>query len=62
MALETGRTHQIRVHLSWKQMPIVGDTVYGGRPRVPAGISDELRNALQSVRPCMPPGSGWCIR
>ncbi|MEZ5477204.1 MAG: 23S rRNA pseudouridine(1911/1915/1917) synthase RluD [Thiolinea sp.] len=46
VALETGRTHQIRVHLSWKQMPIVGDTVYGGRPRVPAGISDELRNAL----------------
>lgn len=46
VALETGRTHQIRVHLSWKQMPIVGDATYGGRPRVPAGISDELRDAL----------------
>lgn len=46
VALETGRTHQIRVHLSWKQMPIVGDATYGGRPRVPAGISDTLREAL----------------
>ncbi|MGB1256398.1 MAG: 23S rRNA pseudouridine(1911/1915/1917) synthase RluD [Thiolinea sp.] len=46
VALETGRTHQIRVHLSWKQMPIVGDATYGGRPRVPAGISDDLRDAL----------------
>ncbi|MBU0654572.1 MAG: 23S rRNA pseudouridine(1911/1915/1917) synthase RluD [Gammaproteobacteria bacterium] len=48
VSLETGRTHQIRVHLSWKHMPIVGDPTYGGRPRVPAGISDELREALQS--------------
>ncbi len=44
--LETGRTHQIRVHLSWKQMPIVGDATYGGRPRIPAGISATLRAAL----------------
>ncbi len=46
VALETGRTHQIRVHLSANKMPIVGDGVYGGRPRVPAGISDALREAL----------------
>lgn len=46
VGLETGRTHQIRVHLSWKKMPIVGDPTYGGRPRVPAGISDELRDVL----------------
>ncbi|MEE9444489.1 MAG: RluA family pseudouridine synthase, partial [Cocleimonas sp.] len=32
--LETGRTHQIRVHLAWKHMPIVGDKTYGGRTRV----------------------------
>jgi len=46
VALETGRTHQIRVHLSAHHMPIVGDVVYGGRPRVPAGMSDTLRDAL----------------
>lgn len=48
VALETGRTHQIRVHLSTHHMPIVGDPVYGGRFKVPAGISDELRNALNT--------------
>jgi 23S rRNA pseudouridine1911/1915/1917 synthase len=47
--LETGRTHQIRVHLSWKHMPIVGDRVYGGRTRVPANIDDELRTQLQKM-------------
>ena len=46
VSLETGRTHQIRVHLNWKKMPIVGDGTYGGRPRVPANISDELRDVL----------------
>ena len=47
VALETGRTHQIRVHLSWKHMPIVGDQVYGGRPRVPAGASESVRQSVQ---------------
>jgi len=45
--LETGRTHQIRVHLSWRHMPIVGDRVYGGRTRVPANIDESLRNQIQ---------------
>jgi len=45
--LETGRTHQIRVHLSWKHMPIVGDRVYGGRTKVPANIDDALRLQIQ---------------
>ncbi len=47
--LETGRTHQIRVHLSWKHMPIVGDRVYGGRPRVPANLDEGIRNTLQKM-------------
>jgi 23S rRNA pseudouridine1911/1915/1917 synthase len=34
--LETGRTHQIRVHLAHQRLPIVGDPLYGGRLRLPA--------------------------
>lgn len=47
--LETGRTHQIRVHLAWKHMPIVGDRVYGGRPRVPANMDEVIRETLQKM-------------
>ena len=48
VALETGRTHQIRVHLSAKHMPLVGDPVYSGRQKIPAGISEELRETLRT--------------
>ena len=45
--LETGRTHQIRVHLAHRRYPIVGDPVYGGRMRMPANASEELRETLR---------------
>jgi 23S rRNA pseudouridine1911/1915/1917 synthase len=44
--LETGRTHQIRVHLAHARFPIVGDKVYGGRLTLPKGASEALRTAL----------------
>jgi 23S rRNA pseudouridine1911/1915/1917 synthase len=46
--LETGRTHQIRVHLSHAGFPIVGDRVYGGRLALPRGASEDLVTALRA--------------
>ena len=44
--LETGRTHQIRVHMAHINYPIVGDKNYGGRLKIPAGASKKLRDTL----------------
>ena len=48
--LETGRTHQIRVHLSHLKYPIVGDPVYGGRFGKPKGASQELLEVLSGFK------------
>ncbi len=44
--LETGRTHQIRVHLAYINYPVVGDPVYAGRLRLPKDCSEELKQYL----------------
>ncbi|ROQ17043.1 ribosomal large subunit pseudouridine synthase D [Marinimicrobium koreense] len=46
--LETGRTHQIRVHMAHIRHPLVGDATYAGRFKIPKGASDELIHELKS--------------
>ena len=48
VSLETGRTHQIRVHLSHITYPIVGDRVYGGRRQLRAGLTEVQRQAINN--------------
>jgi 23S rRNA pseudouridine1911/1915/1917 synthase len=48
--LETGRTHQIRLHLSHQKYPIVGDPVYGGRFAQPRGASPAFAATLRSFK------------
>ncbi len=48
--LETGRTHQIRVHMAHINYPLLGDPVYGGRPRLPAKITPELASQLKNFK------------
>jgi 23S rRNA pseudouridine1911/1915/1917 synthase len=50
VSLETGRTHQIRVHMAHVHTPVVGDPVYGGRLRLPKGAGDVLKDTLQNFR------------
>ena len=57
LRLETGRTHQIRVHMAYISHPLVGDPLYGGRPRPPKGASEAFINTLRGLTAgrCTPP-------
>ena len=47
LQLETGRTHQIRVHMAHIKYPLVGDPVYGGRQRLPSGLDERLAKVVR---------------
>ena len=48
LKLETGRTHQIRVHMSYIGYPLIGDQLYGGRFRLPKGATEDLLQTLKT--------------
>ena len=48
--LETGRTHQIRVHMAHQHFPVLGDPVYGGRLRLPKGADAAFREVISGFR------------
>ncbi len=48
--LDTGRTHQIRVHFAHRRNPLLGDPVYGGRLAIPAGATEALIDCLRGFR------------
>lgn len=48
--LETGRTHQIRVHMAHVRHALIGDPVYGGRLKLPKGATPELLDTLHNFK------------
>lgn len=50
LQLETGRTHQIRVHMAHIRYPLLGDPVYGGRFQLPPHCSPALEQALRGFK------------
>ncbi|RLV61679.1 23S rRNA pseudouridine(1911/1915/1917) synthase RluD [Parashewanella curva] len=50
LRLESGRTHQIRVHMAHIGHILVGDPVYGGRPRLPKAASPEFIDVLKNFK------------
>jgi 23S rRNA pseudouridine1911/1915/1917 synthase len=54
VTLDTGRTHQIRVHMSYKGHPLLGDTTYGWRCQIPGEFSETVHDMLKNFpRPAL---------
>ncbi|STO54749.1 23S rRNA pseudouridine synthase D [Canicola haemoglobinophilus] len=50
LRLETGRTHQIRVHMAHIAHPLLGDQTYSGRPRPPKNASEEFMQVMRDFK------------
>jgi 23S rRNA pseudouridine1911/1915/1917 synthase len=50
VTLESGRTHQIRVHMAHLKFPVVGDPTYGGRHRIPKGADETLARLVHAFK------------
>ena len=50
LKLETGRTHQIRVHMAYIRFPLLGDPLYSGRFQMPPDCNAELEQLLRSFK------------
>ncbi|MEE9447242.1 MAG: 23S rRNA pseudouridine(1911/1915/1917) synthase RluD [Arenicellales bacterium] len=50
VSLETGRTHQIRVHMFYKKLPLVGDPIYGKRLHFPMRASEDLKEVMAGFK------------
>ena len=48
--LETGRTHQIRVHMAYVEHPLIADPMYGGKIRFPKKAKEELKDVLKGFK------------
>jgi 23S rRNA pseudouridine1911/1915/1917 synthase len=48
--LETGRTHQIRVHMAYVRFPLVGDALYAGRFQMPSDCTEQLKTTLKNFK------------
>lgn len=48
--LETGRTHQIRVHMAHVKFPLVGDPMYGGRFQMPGDCTERMKTTLKNFK------------
>lgn len=54
VTLDTGRTHQIRVHLQHLKLPVVGDPVYGGRGKKQLSAGERERSLASALLECLP--------